>query len=72
VKFKDADLIGVPLRVTVGAKGLATGNVELKRRDDPDPKRVELLPVGRGAAANENVRQAAGVLVERVRAALGA
>jgi prolyl-tRNA synthetase len=61
VKFKDADLIGVPLRVTIGAKGLATGNVELKRRDDPDPKRVELLPVDR----------AAGVLVERVRAALG-
>jgi prolyl-tRNA synthetase len=25
VKFKDADLIGIPLRVTVGAKGLATG-----------------------------------------------
>ncbi|MET0151222.1 MAG: proline--tRNA ligase [Candidatus Binatia bacterium] len=32
VKFKDADLIGVPLRVTVGPKALARGNVELKTR----------------------------------------
>jgi prolyl-tRNA synthetase len=61
VKFKDADLIGIPLRVTVGAKGLATGNVELKRRDDTDPKRVELLPVDR----------ASDVLVDRVRTAMG-
>ena len=34
VKFKDADLVGVPLRVTVGAKGLARGCVELRRRSD--------------------------------------
>jgi prolyl-tRNA synthetase len=33
VKFADADLIGVPYRVTVGAKGLAKGAWELKRRD---------------------------------------
>lgn len=32
VKFKDADLIGYPLRVTVGAKALARGNVEVKVR----------------------------------------
>ena len=32
VKFKDADLLGVPLRVTVGAKGLAEGIVEIKER----------------------------------------
>ncbi|MCU0607713.1 MAG: His/Gly/Thr/Pro-type tRNA ligase C-terminal domain-containing protein, partial [Candidatus Edwardsbacteria bacterium] len=31
-KFKDADLIGIPLRVTVGEKGLAEGVVEIKRR----------------------------------------
>ncbi len=35
VKFKDADLIGLPLRLTVGAKGLAEGFVELKRRAEP-------------------------------------
>jgi prolyl-tRNA synthetase len=32
VKFKDADLIGIPLRVTIGRKNLAQGNVELKIR----------------------------------------
>ena len=32
VKFKDADLIGVPLRVTVGLKGLQKGCVEARRR----------------------------------------
>ena len=31
-KFKDADLIGIPIRVTVGKKALAEGNVELKMR----------------------------------------
>ena len=31
-KFKDADLIGIPLRVIVGSKGLAQGKVELKAR----------------------------------------
>jgi prolyl-tRNA synthetase len=35
VKFKDADLIGIPWRVTVGARSLAQGAIEVKRRDDP-------------------------------------
>ena len=32
VKFKDADLIGIPLRIVVGARNLAQGKVELKIR----------------------------------------
>ena len=32
VKFKDADLIGIPHRITVGPKGLANGKVEWARR----------------------------------------
>ena len=32
IKFKDADLIGIPVRVAVGARGLAEGGVEVKRR----------------------------------------
>lgn len=32
VKFKDADLIGIPLRITVGPKRLAEGCVEIKNR----------------------------------------
>lgn len=33
-KFKDADLVGIPLRVTVGPKGLANGKVEVQWRRD--------------------------------------
>jgi prolyl-tRNA synthetase len=32
VKFKDADLIGIPLRVTIGPQKLARGQVEIRRR----------------------------------------
>jgi len=32
VKFKDADLIGIPLRVTLGEKNLKKGWVEIKKR----------------------------------------
>ena len=34
VKFKDGDLIGLPVRVTVGAKSLADGKVEVSLRRD--------------------------------------
>lgn len=47
VKFKDADLIGIPLRVTVGKKGLEKGIVELKHRADGN---VEEIPIGEAAA----------------------
>jgi prolyl-tRNA synthetase len=36
VKFKDADLLGFPLRVVVGAKGLKDGIVEVKDRRTKD------------------------------------
>jgi prolyl-tRNA synthetase len=42
VKFKDADLIGIPVRITVGKKALATGNVEIKSRSEQKPT---LIPV---------------------------
>lgn len=45
VKFKDADLIGIPLRITVGDRGLASGSVELKARKQPDPKQATLVPL---------------------------
>jgi prolyl-tRNA synthetase len=32
VKFNDADLIGCPIRITVGSRGLQNGTVEVKRR----------------------------------------
>ena len=33
-KFATADLIGVPWQILVGPKGLATGQVEVKKRSD--------------------------------------
>jgi prolyl-tRNA synthetase len=42
VKFKDFDLLGLPLRVVVGAKGLAQGNAEVRHRRAPDNKMVPL------------------------------
>lgn len=57
VKFKDADLVGVPLRVTVGARGLKNGQIELKPRTESDPKKAELLPQpSAGAIIAERVR----------------
>ena len=41
VQFADADLIGLPIRVTVGEKSLAKGGVEVKRRDS---ETAELVP----------------------------
>ena len=40
VKFNDADLIGCPIRVTVGEKGLKDGKVEVKRRPIPESQFV--------------------------------
>lgn len=42
VKFKDADLIGIPLRLTVGGKGLKEGIFELKWRAAKDVTKVPL------------------------------
>jgi prolyl-tRNA synthetase len=47
VKFKDADLVGFPLRVGIGEKSLAKGEVEIK------PRGGVLLPV----KADEAVEQ---------------
>ncbi len=51
VKFKDADLIGIPLRVTVGPKTLAQGAVEIKVRRDG---RQELIEQNQAGAWIEN------------------
>ncbi len=42
IKFKDADLVGIPLRVTVGARGLQEGAVELKIRTSGEQSTVPL------------------------------
>jgi prolyl-tRNA synthetase len=42
IKFKDNDLMGIPLRIVVGSKGLAEGKVEVKKRATGE---VLLLPI---------------------------
>jgi prolyl-tRNA synthetase len=53
VKFKDADLIGIPLRIVVGAKNLVQGNVELKIRKTGETRMI---------AVRDIVRQATGII----------
>jgi prolyl-tRNA synthetase len=50
VKFKDADLLGIPVRIAVGKKGLAAGNVEWKLRQGGAVELVPLAEVARKAA----------------------
>ncbi len=40
VKFKDADLIGVPLRVVVGERGLKDGTIETKWRNQSEARHI--------------------------------
>ena len=51
VKFKDADLIGLPIRIAVGKRGLTDGNVEWKQRGEKDVAMVAIGEVASRAAA---------------------
>jgi len=54
-KFKDADLIGIPLRVTVGARALKEGSLELQERRSGERTMLPLAETARLLA--ERVRQ---------------
>ena len=45
VKFKDSELIGFPLRVVIGGRGLAEGNMEVKWRSDEEPTMIPVAEV---------------------------
>src|SRR5438552_3714869 len=60
VKFKDADLIGLPVRLTVGPRALARGAVELKRRSDREATEVPVAEAAARAAALLGPRGEAG------------
>jgi len=62
VKFKDADLVGVPVRITVGAKDLAAGVVEIKERAGGKTAKV---PVAEAIDQCAQVLLAKGVVVDR-------
>tara|TARA_B100000683_G_scaffold198313_2_gene191452 strand:+ start:980 stop:2683 length:1704 start_codon:yes stop_codon:yes gene_type:complete len=50
VKFKDADLLGIPLRLTLGKRGLENGVLELKNRHDLDADALS-IPLGEAVEA---------------------
>lgn len=50
IKFKDADLIGIPYRITVGEKNLKNGNVEFKARWETNAQ-SKLVKAGEAVAA---------------------
>lgn len=49
VKFNDADLLGAPLRITIGSRGLQQGQVELKLRQNTDSSSVALADAASSA-----------------------
>jgi prolyl-tRNA synthetase len=55
VKFKDADLIGFPLRIVVGAKSLANGEVELSTRREK--QKTLIAPEGAIEAVVRTVKE---------------
>ena len=62
VKFKDADLIGIPLRLTIGSKGLKDGIVEMKWRSQKDVTKVPLTEIEAKLAATVAEKRAAAAL----------
>ena len=50
VKFADADLIGWPLQIIVGKRGLAEGNVELKNRRTGEKRDISIAAVSEALA----------------------
>jgi len=48
VKFNDADLVGIPLRVTVGAKSLKSGRIELKARREENGSLLDISDAASG------------------------
>jgi len=45
VKFADADLIGIPVRITVGKRTLESGTVDIRTRKNKDQKSVSIEQV---------------------------
>jgi len=63
IKFNDADLIGIPVRVTIGNKTLKENSVELKLRNLPDAAlvrmdevRIKVLEIVNSASKRQSLR----------------
>ena len=57
VKFNDADLMGMPVRLTVSRRSLAEGGVEIKGRSERAPR---LVPMDQAVAAVKAMLAAPG------------
>jgi prolyl-tRNA synthetase len=51
IKFKDADLLGMPVRITISPRALEKGGVELRDRRSGETRVVPLESVASGARA---------------------
>ncbi|WP_165230895.1 proline--tRNA ligase [Aquisphaera insulae] len=51
VKFKDVDLIGVPLRVVIGDRGVKEGSIEIKWRSESASRNIPLANAAEGVLA---------------------
>ena len=51
VKFKDADLIGIPLRVVISERGLKDGTIEVKWRTDASAHNISAATAGEAILA---------------------
>ena len=58
VKFKDADLIGFPVKVIVGEKNAAAGKIEIKKRSEINS---QVLPAGELAGTVEKILEEEGL-----------
>ena len=59
VKFSDIELVGIPYRVTVGPRGLATGTVELTERATGETEQVPVAEAADRVLAARNAALAA-------------
>ena len=69
-KFADADLIGCPIRVTVGKKTLEDGKVDVRDRATGDERRLDVADLGKerlsGHSADVQRRSRSAPTIERL------
>jgi len=67
VKFNDADLLGIPMRLTIGARGVKNGVAELKLRRSDEINELpldDLVNQIQAVSDAESAAVLAGVIIE--------
>jgi prolyl-tRNA synthetase len=60
IKFNDADLIGLPIQLIVGEKGLLQGQLEMKNRTTQERIHISIQ-------SDQLVQQTVGAILEQLR-----